>query len=1044
MTASSMQLNRETLPLEEDELARLSRKTPTEIIHSGHFMVSDIDDADNTDEVARASESDCATEVPSSLATPLDEADEEITFDADEGMEVDKHLKPPCHIAIDGSLTKLFECMTLAYSGKLTSPKWKTFKGLKLRLKDKIRLNNIIWRAWHMQFVARRSPYVCQFASPLEGDTHNKPEAIVMEGKYWKRNFSNVTAEYKKWRMFFCKKNSRFRTGDDSSTNPVDLDLRWLSHGNSMDEDFFMDLSESLFSSLNQPFDFPNPREIASRAGIADFIQPGLIQLQPAFDDFMDTLEPLSDYLNSKLPTLPEEGSLSAEATPFQSFGMQQQQQRPASVYGASSRQQSVVANQQLQQPPPPPSVQPQTPQQPLQIQRIGPGQAAPPFATAMPSQPPAGGVSGIEGLLASAAQQQQQQPSPPAAAGLGEYEFLRQAPAAPMILAVEQVAAAAPPSQQPSQVIPPGFAAQQTAQLPLAIAPRPPSATASFGAEVPQYVHKQPLRPPPKLMPRPPNSTFQPTPTELQAVPRVPAPPAPHASMNGLRQGARLAAEHHGGDKAVQGGATAKRPLYPASQETMETIESQYSSSNSLMGQLTGGFMSAENTAPSAGRNVNFAMPKVATQPKSRTRSRSMSTPQSNSKMSAGVAAAPVAKQASSLNQLSQVNSPPQMLTPKLSVSVSSLPGSMPSNSVSPPLQQSAVLTQLLTSGNGFSWEAQAAGGSPSANNTGGTSSPPTVTIINSVAPSLPATVAQPQTFVISPVTLSQISSTNNLQRNLIVGSASIMSSSMPIIPPKQLNPTVPAVGPQAKTSDIPAASVSASPAKPFRPKSDEERFQYKEHRRVCHINAEQKRRFNIKNGFESLRHLLPSLSQNPDSKVSKAQMLQQAGEYIRTLKNERQQQQEEADRLKKQIESFNQEISLYQNQLPATGVPLPCQRTNHLKESFEEYVRTRTLQNWKFWIFSLLLEPLLESYNQTVSKAGFDEMCKTVLVWVEQYCSLRALRPGVLDSLKHLSKSTNILSDPSRLPEEATQAVTKKESVPQFKFTSQRQKER
>lgn len=1038
MTASSMQLNRETLPLEEDELARLSRKTPTEIIHSGHFMVSDIDDADNTDEVARASESDCATEVPSSLATPLDEAVEEITFDTDEGMEVDKHFKPPCHIAIDGSLTKLFECMTLAYSGKLTSPKWKTFKGLKLRLKDKIRLNNIIWRAWHMQFVARRSPYVCQFASPLEGDTHNKPEAIVMEGKYWKRNFDNITAEYKKWRMFFCKKNSRFRTGDDSSTNPVDLDLRWLSHGGSMDEDFFMDLSESLFSSLNQPFDFPNPREIATRAGIADFIQPGLIQLQPAFEDFMDTLEPLSDYFNSKLPTLPEESSLSTEATAVQPFGMQQQ--RPSSVYGATSRQQPVVANRQLQQPPPPPGVQPQAAQQSPQMQQLQ-GQAAP-FAPALSPQQSATAVGSIEGLLASAAQQQQQ-PSPPAAA-LGEYEFLRQAPAAPMILTVEQAASAAPPPPQQSQVVPPGFAAQQTAQLPLAIAPRPPLATLPFGAEVPQYVPKQSVRPPPKLMPRPPISTFQPTATELQAFPRLPASVVPHASMNGLRQGARLVAEHHAGDKVVHGGATAKRPLYPASQETMETVEGQYSSSSNLMRPMAGGFTPADNTVPAAGKNINFAMPKVATQPKSRTRSRSMSTPQSNSKMSTASAAAPVAKQALSLNQLPQVNSPPQILTPNLSVSVSSLPGSMPSNSISPPLQQSAVLTQLLTSGNGFSWEAQAAGGSPAANSTGGAPSPPTVTIINSVAPSLPATVAQPQTFVISPVTLSQISSTNNLQRNLIVGSASIMSSSMPIIPSKQLNPTVPAVGSQAKTADVPAGSVSSSPAKPFRPKSDEERFQYKEHRRVCHINAEQKRRFNIKNGFESLRHLLPSLSQNPDSKVSKAQMLQQAGEYIRTLKNERQQQQEEADRLKKQIESFNQEISLYQNQLPATGVPLPCQRTNHLKESFEEYVRTRTLQNWKFWIFSLLLEPLLESYNQTVSKAGFDEMCKTVLVWVEQYCSLRALRPGVLDSLKHLSKSTNILSDPSRLPEEATQAVTKKESVPQFKFSTQRQKER
>lgn len=31
------------------------------------------------------------------------------------------------------------------------SPKWKKFKGLKLQWRDKIRLNNAIWRAWYMQ-----------------------------------------------------------------------------------------------------------------------------------------------------------------------------------------------------------------------------------------------------------------------------------------------------------------------------------------------------------------------------------------------------------------------------------------------------------------------------------------------------------------------------------------------------------------------------------------------------------------------------------------------------------------------------------------------------------------------------------------------------------------------------------------------------------------------------------------------------------------------------------------------------------------------------
>src|SRR5699024_9581311 len=63
------------------------------------------------------------------------------------------------YLTIDSSLTKLFQCMSLAYNdGKLTSPKWKSFKGLKMNIKDKIRLNNIIWRAWHIQ---------CRFFQPL-------------------------------------------------------------------------------------------------------------------------------------------------------------------------------------------------------------------------------------------------------------------------------------------------------------------------------------------------------------------------------------------------------------------------------------------------------------------------------------------------------------------------------------------------------------------------------------------------------------------------------------------------------------------------------------------------------------------------------------------------------------------------------------------------------------------------------------------------------------------------------------------------------------
>lgn len=41
---------------------------------------------------------------------------------------------------------------------------------------------------------------------------------------------------------------------------------------------------------------------------------------------------------------------------------------------------------------------------------------------------------------------------------------------------------------------------------------------------------------------------------------------------------------------------------------------------------------------------------------------------------------------------------------------------------------------------------------------------------------------------------------------------------------------------------------------------------------RRVGHIHAEQKRRYNIKNGFDMIHSLIPHLNQNPNAKVSKS----------------------------------------------------------------------------------------------------------------------------------------------------------------------------
>ncbi|KAJ8412369.1 hypothetical protein AAFF_G00127050 [Aldrovandia affinis] len=171
---------------------------------------------------------------------------------------------------------------------------------------------------------------------------------------------------------------------------------------------------------------------------------------------------------------------------------------------------------------------------------------------------------------------------------------------------------------------------------------------------------------------------------------------------------------------------------------------------------------------------------------------------------------------------------------------------------------------------------------------------------------------------------------------------------------------------------------------------------------------------------------HSFPAPAKMEHTKISKATTLQKTAEYISKMQQERSQLQEEAQRLREEIVGLNSTINMCQQQLPATGVPITRQRFDHMREMFRDYVRAQTLQNWKFWIFSIIIEPLFESYNGMVSTATVEDLCRTTLSWLDQHCSLPALRPTVLSSLRLLSTSTSILSDPTLVPEQATRAVT------------------
>ena len=79
---------------------------------------------------------------------------------------------------------------------------------------------------------------------------------------------------------------------------------------------------------------------------------------------------------------------------------------------------------------------------------------------------------------------------------------------------------------------------------------------------------------------------------------------------------------------------------------------------------------------------------------------------------------------------------------------------------------------------------------------------------------------------------------------------------------------------------------------------------------RRVGHIHAEQKRRYNIKHGFELLHTLIPQLQQNANTKLSKAAMLQKGAEYIKQLKIDRNAISEQMDALRKERDALNNSL--------------------------------------------------------------------------------------------------------------------------------------
>ena len=125
---------------------------------------------------------------------------------------------------------------------------------------------------------------------------------------------------------------------------------------------------------------------------------------------------------------------------------------------------------------------------------------------------------------------------------------------------------------------------------------------------------------------------------------------------------------------------------------------------------------------------------------------------------------------------------------------------------------------------------------------------------------------------------------------------------------------------------------------------------------------------------------------------------MLQKASEYIKDLQKAREKRLSDLDVYKREIEELSEKISECQNQLPVNGVCVmgSLNKTEKFEQKFREYVKEKTMDNWKFYLFSLILKPLFDNFVVTLNTSSMENMERTFKEWQEKYCHLVQLRPS------------------------------------------------
>ncbi|XP_019848726.1 PREDICTED: MLX-interacting protein-like isoform X2 [Amphimedon queenslandica] len=852
-------------------------------------------------------------------------------------------------VSLDLSLANLFQKLTVECRGVLGNPQWKHYRHMQLLKNDQIRLSNGIWRSWHIQFQKGCKPKFCKFAVDPEIDvaSHKNPQSVVIEGKYWKRTRQAVANEYRKWRLFYKKKNAwsnikripantgnaQQQEGQAGGDIAVQADLSNTTNR----------FSNTLLQGLE---DFPDlfmnviPRPGDERTYMrplvesAEMLQPNLDMLNPTLDDLLDHLEPMEVIF----PSFNGTGMRAGSVPPFAgntppSMAPPSQGVSPSNMYlmsdtgPAQYRNQSDInyGSSMTFMTPPNKTMDPI----PEEVSRTGSYQ---------PMRSPYG-VGGAVG-------------APP----INEYHINPSGFLNPPVAPTHQEVGLRPDSE--SMDLGPGHTHPS-------LHPQPKLSYQTSIMTKPTPLFTTDEAPPSSIMydtgPHPPVTT--PQSSELLSLYNTYPEPSLYIQQQQQQQCEpssypRTGPQYRLGEE-VRGVATGTSPTYSKGsvEPNMQLIAEQM---KRLEEEQLEQIREIEKQQSIASQQYLLLLEQYVSESGEQ----------------------PTQQQQKDLAAVLSNPASVQILKSILTHDGSKRSQRDPPSNVAPPL----IVKQELVSPQQSSLDLQSMATEPVQTST--------------------------------PSQLVKASGVSDFQSRLLMAAAAQACS--PSVSPYSAPPTSEGGGASYRTRspDIHENAGGVSPAllkkfKNARNLTPDEKKMYQELRRQSHITAEQKRRGSIKNGFEQLQSLVINPTQHPS-----------AIEYLESKHTERDAREKRIDQLKEEISNLNQLITSCQQQLPASGVLVTTrQRNEENRQHFKEYVQQRTNQNYKFWIYSIILQHLFESYNSSVSSASPEVLCQSVLSWCDQNCSLPALRPVVMSSLKELSVKTTILSDPSKLPEQLSQ---------------------